>query len=329
VVRLLTLDDVIVVADPIAEVGLRLLRRSFREVRLVGSLDEAQFTKTVSDAQAIVTRLTNISRNVIESAGQLRVIVRHGVGVDNIDVAAATERGVQVVFTPEGFTVSVAEFTVGAMLSLLRRNKAADSAARAGNWAGRDLELVGTELFGKTVGIVGLGRIGFEVAKRIKPFEAELLYYDLVRHSEAERKIGIDFTPFHTLLARSDIVTLHVPATSENYHMLGRKELTLMKPTASLINMARGSVVDEAALVDVLSSGRLAGAALDVFEREPLTKENPLVQLPNVLLSPHMSGHTEEALDRTAVEVAEAVVMVLSGKRVRYIANPEVLKHCR
>jgi D-3-phosphoglycerate dehydrogenase len=325
----LTLDDVIVVTDRIAEAGLRLLRASFKDVRLVGSLDEARLAKTVSDAQVIVARLTKISRNVIESAGRLKLIVRHGVGVDNIDVAAATERGVQVVFTPEGFSASVAEFTIAAMLSLLRRMKTADSAARAGNWTARDSELIGTELFGKTVGIVGLGRIGLEVAKRIKPFEVELLYYDLVRHLEAERKIGIDFTPFNTLLTRSDVVSLHVPATSENYHILGRKELALMKPTALLINMARGSVVDEAALVDVLSSGRLAGAALDVFEREPLTKENPLVQLPNVLLSPHMSGHTEEALDRTAVEVAEAVVMVLSGKRARYLANPEVLKHPR
>ena len=317
----------IVLTESIAEPGMRLLRTEFREVRLANSPDENQLCKIVFDAQAIITRLTKVSRKVIESASQLKVIVRHGVGFDNVDLEAATEHGVQVVYTPEGFTVSVAEFTVGMILASLRHIREADAAVRAGNWNARYADLVGIELFGKTVGIVGLGRIGIEVAKRLKPFGVQLIYYDLVRRLEAEAEIPIRFAPLETLLKDSDIVSLHVPGTKQTFHMIGKKELALMKPSAMLVNMARGMVVDTVSSVEALSSRRLYGAVLDVFEKEPLPLDSPLGRLPNVLLSPHMSGHTEEALERTSVYVADAVRMVLSGEKARYLANPEVLKH--
>jgi D-3-phosphoglycerate dehydrogenase len=317
--------DVVVLTEPIAEEGMRLLRNEFREVRLARSADENQLCGIVSDAEAIVTRLTKITRRVVESAKRLKVIVRHGVGVDNIDLAAATEHGVQVVYTPEGLTVSVAEFTIGAILTLLRLVREADAAARSGNWNARYSELVGRELFGTTVGVVGLGRIGFEVAKRLKAFEVKLLYFDLVRRVEPESEISVRFTPFDMLLEESDIVCLHVPQTKETHHMLGNDEFARMKLGSVLVNMSRGAVVDETALVEALSSGRLSGAAIDVFEKEPLPLNSPLCKLRNVLLSPHMSAHTKEALSRTAIDVAEVLETVLSGKRARYLANPEVL----
>jgi phosphoglycerate dehydrogenase-like enzyme len=233
------------------------------------------------------------------------------------------------VYTALGLTVSVAEFTIAAILALLKRIKEADSAVRTGNWSARYSELVGTELFSKTVGIVGLGRIGLEVAKRLKPFGVDLVYCDLVRNPEAEREIPITFTPLPTLLKQSDIVSLHVPSTNETFHLISENELVLMKQGALLVNMARGTVIDETALVEAISSGKLAGAALDVFEKEPFTVDNPLSRFPNVLLSPHMSSHTHEALDRTAIDAAEAVIAVLSGKQTRYLANPEVLKRSK
>jgi D-3-phosphoglycerate dehydrogenase len=322
-------NDVIVLTEPIAEDGIRILRDEFREVKLVSGSDETQLCNGVSDASAIVTRLTQVTRRVIETAGQLKVIVRHGVGVDNIDLEAATERGVQVVYTPEGLTISVAEFTVGAILAMLKRMKEADTAVRDGNWNERYSELVGSELFGKMVGIIGLGRIGMEVARRLKAFEAILLYHDLVRRLDAETEIPIRFAPLDTLLMQSEIVCLHVPRTEETLHMIGKAEFALMKSGTVLVNMARGKVVDESALIEALSSRRLACAALDVFETEPLPLNNPLLKLPNILLSPHMSAHTKEALSRTAIEVAEAVKTVLSGREPRYLANPEVLKRTK
>ena len=318
--------DVVVLTEPIAEGGMRLLRDEFREVRLASNLTETQLCETVSDAQAIVTRLTKVTRKMIESARHLKVVVRHGVGVDNIDLEAATEHGVQVVYTPEGLSVSVAEFTIGTILTLLKRIREADAAVRGGNWNARYTDLVGTELFGKTVGIVGLGRIGIEVAKRLRALAVELVYNDIVRQPEAETEVPVRFVPLDTLLKRSDIVCLHVPGTKETFHMIGKSELAMMKPGAVLVNMSRGMVVDEIALTEALSSGGLDGVALDVFENEPLPSDSPLVQFPNVLLSPHMSAHTKEALERTAVEVAVAVKTALAGKTMRYLANPEVLK---
>mgnify|MGYP001104371340 CR=1 FL=1 len=319
-------DIVVVLTEPIAEAGALLLRSAFREVRLAGDTDETELCRIVSDAQAIVTRITRITRKIIESAAHLKVIVRHGVGVDNIDLEAATEHGVQVFSTPEGLTVSVAEFTIGAILALLRRTSAADAAVRSGNWHARYSELVGEELYGKTVGIVGLGRIGTEVARRLRPFGVEMLYYDLVRRVKIEKEVPIGFVSLDNLLRTSDVVSLHVPATKETFHMIGKQQLEIMKSGAILLNLARGTVVDEEAVFQALSTRRLAGAALDVFEQEPLPPDSPLVRLPNVLLSPHMSGHTREALDRTAMDVAKVLKAVFSGKRAPYLANPEVLK---
>lgn len=319
-------DVVVVLTEPIAETGMLLLRSVFREVRLASKTDETQLCRIVSDAQAIVTRLTRITRNVIESAGHLKVIVRHGAGVDNIDLEAATEHGVQVFCTPEGLTISVAEFTIGAILVLLKRIGAADAAVRSGNWDARYSELIGAELYGKTVGIIGLGRIGIEVARRLRPFGAEMLYYDLVRRFEIEKEIPVKFASLDNLLRASDVVSLHVPATKETFHMIGKQQLGIMKSGAVLLNMARGTVVDEVALFEALSTCRLAAAALDVFEKEPLPPDSPLARLPNVLLSPHMSGHTQEALDRMATDVAEVLKAVFSGNRAPHLANPEVLK---
>jgi len=303
--------------------GQEILRKHFKQVKLVA--DPEELLEEVSDAHAIVTRLKAIDHELIESASLLKIIVRHGVGTDKIDIASATEHGVLVAYTPESLSTSVAEYTVGTIISLLRLIREADRSVRSGNWNARQHELIGTELSGKTIGIVGLGRIGSEVAKRLNSFETNLIYYDLVRQPQREKKLTIKYSSLNSLLKRSDIVCLHVPATADTMHMIGENELASMRPAALLINMSRGSVIEEKALVDALSTNRLRGAALDVFDPEPPLLTNPLLQLSNVLLSPHMSGHTKEALSRTSVEVADAVIAGLSGKRPRHLSNPEVL----
>jgi phosphoglycerate dehydrogenase-like enzyme len=186
-------------------------------------------------------------------------------------------------------------------------------------------ELVGTDLRGKRVGLVGLGRIGGEVAKRLYAFQVNLAYYDIIRYPHLEQALGIRRVQLDELLRESDIITLHTPLTEQTRHMIGRREINLMKRTAILVNTSRGAVLDEEALVEAIRERKIVGAALDVYETEPLQRTSPLVPLPNVLLSPHMSGHTAEALRATGIQVAEEVIAVLSGKRPHYTANPEVL----
>lgn len=263
---------------------------------------------------------------MIDAAPELQVIARHGVGYDNIDVGHATKRGIPVVFAPEAISLSVAEYTVGMILALNRKMLSSDAAARSGEWVKRYHELVGTDLRGKTVGLVGLGRIGREVARRLHAFQVNLTYYDVVSYPELERELCIRRVPLDELLSRSDIVTLHAPFTEQTRHMIGRREINLMKRTAILVNTSRGAIIDEEALIEAIQAQRIAGAGLDVYENEPLETTNLLVRLRNVLLSPHMSGHTVEALRATAIQVAEEVRAVMSGQRARYIANPEALK---
>jgi D-3-phosphoglycerate dehydrogenase len=314
----------VLLLEQIHQDGVRVLRQ-FADPKLAQNASEPAVLGELKEVNGIITRLAKVTSTMIDAAPKLRVIARHGVGYDNIDVGHATRRGIPVVFAPEAISLSVVEFTVGMILAVNRKMTNADAAARSGDWTKRYHELVGTDLQGKTIGLVGLGRIGTGVARRLKAFQVNLTYYDVVPNPELERELGIRLVSLETLLRESDIITLHAPLTERTRHMIGRREINLMKQTAILVNTSRGPVLDEEALIEAVREQRIAGAALDVYETEPLQTTNSLVQLQNVFLSPHMSGHTVEALRATAIQVAEEVKAVLSGQRPHYTANPEVL----
>jgi glyoxylate reductase len=235
----------------------------------------------------------------------------HGVGVDHIDLKAAEEAGIKVANTPEALTDTVAEFTIGALIALLRKIKQADEAVRRGEWSRKYTDLVGVDLKGKSVGILGLGRIGLAVAKRLKPFDVKLYYYDKIRKYDVEESLGIKYMDFKELLSKSDIILIHLPLTEETYHIISRKEFELMRNGVYIVNMGRGALIDEAELIKQIEAGKVAGAALDVFEREPLPPESPLTKYENVLLTPHLAASSVEALKRLSMDVARKTLEIL------------------
>ncbi|RJS88916.1 hypothetical protein CW700_06105 [Candidatus Bathyarchaeota archaeon] len=304
----------VIVTEPIHPDGIDLLRRECEVVELPPGADEGDLLSQGLEADALITRgWIRVTREFLEAAHRLKVVAVHGVGTDHVDLEAAAEHEVLVFNTPTALTESVAEMTVALILSLLRRVVAADGAVRRGEWERKYSDLVGVELMGKTVGILGLGRIGSAVARRLKGFDVNLLYYDKVERREVEEELGIRRVGLEELLSTSDIITLHVPLTPETHHMISSREFDLMKEGAYLVNLARGRVIDEEALTEALRSGKLAGAALDVFEEEPPRRDNPLLSLENVILTPHIGASTREAMRRMAIQSAEGVLTALRG----------------
>jgi D-3-phosphoglycerate dehydrogenase len=275
----------------------------------------------MAGVDAVILRARGyVGPELMEAAPWLRVIGRHGVGVDNVDVEAATERGIWVVNTPEANAEAVAEHVFAMMLAFSRRIVQCDRATRKGDWDYRNRDF-GFEVLGKTLGIVGMGQIGSRVAAiGMRAFSQQVLYTDAVARPEVEREFGARRVSLEELLAGADIVTVHVPATPETRGLLGRKQIARMRPGALFINCSRGAVVDEEALVAALESGHLGGACLDVFAVEPVPGDSRLLRLPNVLLSPHKAGQTEESMRRMAL-VAEDVVRVLQGETPRFPVN--------
>ena len=278
----------------------------------------------------IITSQHRISRRVIYECPRLKVIGKYGSkpGPDNVDLVAATERGIPVVYSPEANSDSVAEHTVALILCLLKRICFLDHLLKQGVWrdeflAKKDLN---RELKDKTVGIIGLGAIGKRVARILQSFGTRLIGYDPYISPEALAEINITLVKnLDELLRESDIVTIHASLTPETFHMIGERELRLMKPTAFIINTARGALIDEIALVKALKEKWIAGAALDVFEKEPPPKDHLLLQLSNVIVTPHFASCTYEAFEKETVTVHKDVVRVLMGCKPIYIANPEVL----
>lgn len=287
---------------------------------------EDMLLEEMKDVDAvIITSQQKITRRIIYNCPKLKVIVKYGSkpGIDNVDYDAANERGIVVCYTPGANSDSVAEHTIALMLGILKKLCYTSQKLRQGYW--REKGLLGHELKGKTVGIIGVGTIGKLVAKKLQGFEAKLLGYDPYVSEEDVKDLNIELTNLEDLLRRSDIVTLHAILTDETYYMIGEKELKMMKPTAILVNTARGALINEKVLIKALQEGWMAGAALDVFEVEPPTKDNPLLKLENVLATPHFASCTCEAWAREAFMAAEEVVRVLEGYKPRFIANPEVL----
>lgn len=310
----------VLLTEPIHPAGTEKLAEE-ADWWLAPGLDETTLTRELAQADGIVLRARGfLGAAQMDAAPRLRVIGRHGVGLDNVDLDAATERGIWVVYTPLANAEAVAEHVFGVLLAFSKRILLADAAVRRGDWDYRSRD-PGFEIFGRTLGIVGMGRIGMRVAAiGARGFGQRILYADVVDRPDAERAFGAERRPLEELLAGSDIVTLHVPATPETKHLLNRERFRWMKPGAFLINASRGAVVEESALVEALRSGRLAGAALDVFEEEPLPLDSPLLSLSNVILSPHKAGQTEESMRRMAM-VTEDILRVLRGEMPCYPAN--------
>ncbi len=316
----------------IPEPGLEILRK-YVDVELHESKEwppkREELIEKVKDKDGLLCLLTDkIDAEVMDAAPNLKVISTYSVGFDHIDIEAATKRGIYVTHTPGVLTDAVAEFTVGLLLAVTRKIVDADKIVRGGQWdkPWNPFFLTGPELKGKTLGIVGLGRIGRAVAKKVKGFEMKVIYYDVYRNEKAEKELGVEYADLETLLKTSDFVSLHVPLLKETYHMIGEKELKMMKPTAYLINTARGAVVDTDALVKALKEGWIAGAALDVFEQEPLPPDHPLTKLDNVILAPHIASATIEARRKMAELAANNLVAVLKGEMPPALVNKEVLK---
>jgi len=294
----------VLLADPISDDGLAPLLGDDR-FELV-ERDEGDLARQLADADAVIVRSgTTLTRELIEAAPKLRVIGRAGVGVDNIDLDAATERGVAVLNAPAGNTTSAAELTFALLLSLARSIPAADRSMRAGEWDRTTFR--GIELHGKTLGLVGAGRIGAEVAKRARAFGMRVVAYDPYLPDERADTLGLVVAPLERVLEEADVLSLHVPLTEATENLIDAAALARMKPSAYLINAARGGVVDESALIDALREGRLGGAALDVFADEPPASDHPLRTLEGVVLTPHLGAATREAQRNVAQEIAGAV----------------------
>ena len=310
----------ILVTDGIEAEVLAALRK--RHTVDVIEANPKQLLDLVRDVDAIVVRSrTKLTAAVIEKATKLKVIARAGVGVDNIDLDAATKRGIPVVYAPAASTVAVAELAIGHMLSLARHLSEADRSVKEGKWEKRRFE--GVELAVKTLGLVGSGRIGAEVARRARAFGMRVLAYDPYLTAAAARERGIELTDLATVLGSSDFVSVHAALTPETRGMVGARELGMMRRTAYLVNCARGEIVQEEALADALRAGTIAGAAIDVFSKEPPTG-SPLVGAPNIVFTPHLGASTKEAQARAGAVVAEQVELVFAGKRAEFVANPDV-----
>ncbi|MEW6081558.1 MAG: phosphoglycerate dehydrogenase [Bacillota bacterium] len=306
------------VADAIAQPGVDLLL-SEAEVDNCPGLPRDALLERVATCDALVVRSqTKVSRELLQAGNNLKVVGRAGVGVDNIDVEEATSRGIVVVNVPGGNTMAACEHTLALLFAIARNIPQADAALRKSQWERE--AFMGTELNGKVLGVIGTGKVGLEVARRARSLGMEVIAYDPYISPEQISKMDISQVSLEETLSRADFVTLHCPLTRETRGMIGRDEIALMKPSARLINCARGSVVDEKALCQALKEGRIAGAALDVFSKEPLGP-SPLVDLPNVVLTPHLGASTVEAQDYNAIYVAEQVLKALKGLPVESAVN--------
>lgn len=287
------------------------------------SLSEAEVTPLVSDIVGYIAGNDELNNRVIAKADQLKVISRQGAGFDRIDLEACTKRGIVVCNAFGAGAPAVAEFTFGSMLAIGRRIFAGQSALRAGNWFART-DIGGTTLVGTTLGIVGLGHIGRELARLVRGFRMPVLYYDVARAAN-EAELGVEYRELTELLSQADFISINVGLNPATYHMISDKEFELMKPTSYIVNTSRGGVIDEDALYRALVGGRIAGAALDVFEKEPVSPDNPLLSLPDkVLLTPHIAGVSDAAKLAMLELATDNLLAVLQGQRPKFVTNPAV-----
>jgi D-3-phosphoglycerate dehydrogenase len=311
----------VLICDKLEAPGLDLLRQAGLELDNRPGLTGAALQEALQAAEGVVVRSgTRITAELLETPGKLRAIVRAGVGVDNIDVAAATRRGIVVMNTPGGNTVSTAEHTITMLMALARHIAAADASIKQGKWDRG--KFVGTQLAGKTLAVVGLGRVGREVARRAAGLDMKVVGYDPFLSPERAGQLGIESVAgLPELLPRCDFLTVHTPLTEETRNLIGAGELAQMKRGSRVLNCARGGIINEEALAEALRSGQIAGAALDVFVQEPPGADSPLVKLPNVVVTPHLGASTLEAQTSVALEAAQLLIDFLTRGVVQFAVN--------
>ena len=312
----------VLICDPISPKGIDYFRQQpgFRVTVLEKRLSEAELLPVVKEAEAMVVRSeTKVTRKVMEAAPKLRVVGRAGVGVDNVDVDAATQRGIIVMNTPSGNTISTAELTFSMLMALARKIPQAHSSMKSGEWNRKAFQ--GTELYNKTIGILGMGRIGSEVAKRAQAFGMTVLAYDPYLNLARAKALQVELVELDDLYARADFITVHMPMSDETNGMINAAAFGKMKKGVRVLNCARGGIINEKDLYEAINSGKVAGAALDVYEVEPLPKDFPLRTLPQVIMTPHLGAITEEAQENVGIEVAEAITDYLVNGAVRNAVN--------
>ena len=312
----------VLVSDSISDEGINILR-GYAQVDIKLGLKPEEIISLIGDYEALVVRSqTQVSAKVIEAGKKLQVIGRAGVGVDNIDVKEATRRGIIVVNAPTGNTISAAEHTIALMLALARHIPQANTMLKSGVW--RRSDFIGTEVRGKTLGIIGLGNVGSEVARRARGLEIKLTACDPFISADHARNLHVELVSLKKLLKESDFITFHIPLTTSTKRLIGAKELALVKPTVRIINTARGGLIDEEALAKAVKEKRVAGAAIDVFATEPTTK-SILFEDNNIIVTPHLGASTAEAQVMAARDIAEQIVDVLNGNLPRYAVNAPLI----
>ena len=312
----------VLVADPIAPEGIEILKKS-ADVDVKTGLKPEELLAIIGEYEGLMVRSeTKVTAKIIEAGKKLQVIARAGVGIDNIDVEAATQRGIVVVNAPTANTMAAAEHSIALMLAMSRNIPQAHESLKGGAWKRQNF--VGVEVRNKTLGIVGLGNVGSEVARRVQGFQMKVLGYDPYVSPEHARNLRVELVPLEQIIREADFITLHLPLTPQSKNMIGAKEISIMKPTVRIINCARGGLIDEQALDQALREGKIAGAALDVFAQEP-PKDSPLLKNERVIVTPHLGASTQEAQANVAIDAAEQIVSVLNGQPVRYAVNAPLI----
>ncbi len=311
----------ILVSDPLSEEGIKILKevKEF-QVDVITDLKPDKLKEVIKDYDALIVRsATKVTKDILASASRLKAIGRAGVGLDNVDLDAATQKGVIVMNTPSGNTMSTAELTMSMVLALSRNIPQANASTKKGEW--KRSKFMGVELYGKVLGVVGFGRIGSEVAKRSLSFGMKILAFDPFLSKEVAEGLGVEIVELKELLERADYISVHTPLTDETRHMISTEQFASMKKGVRVINCARGGIIDESALIQAIKDGKVAGAAFDVFEAEPVSADSELLKLDNVIMTPHLGASTEEAQVNVAIEVAEIVRDALLGRGIHNAAN--------
>jgi len=319
----------VLVSDKLSEDGLDVFRKAGFEVDHTPEITQEEIRDSIHEYDAWVIRSrSKATAEILEKATKLRVIGRAGVGVDNVDKVAASKRGIIVMNTPGGNTISTGEHAIAMMMSIARKIPMADASMKQGKW---DKKLfMGSEFRGKTLGVIGFGRIGQEVAKRMKGFQMSILAYDPFVPEDHMNQMGVSSATVDEICEKADFITLHTPLSAETKNLINAERLKVMKKTTRVVNCARGGIIDEPALAEALKSGEIAGAALDVFENEPLADDSPLRECDNIILTPHIAASTTEAQENVAIQVAEQIVDLLKNNKILNAINapsidPEVL----
>ncbi|MEI6795625.1 MAG: phosphoglycerate dehydrogenase [Methanomassiliicoccales archaeon] len=311
----------LLVTDELSKEGMDMLMKDGgAEVTVRPKISQEELIKIIPEYDGLIIRSgTKVTAEVIEAGKNLKVIGRAGVGVDNVDVEAATRRGILVMNTPAANIISACEHTMAMMLSLARNIPWADKSVKEGKW--EKSKFMGVELSGKTLGIIGIGRIGGEVAKRAKSFGMKMIGFDPFISQEAAVKLGVRLLPLDEVCREADFITVHAALTPTTHNLISTAQFALMKPTVMIVNCARGGIIDEAAWCEALRTKRIAGAAIDVFEQEPLPKDSPFLSLENAVLTPHLGASTKEAQEKVSIEMAEHVKIFIKDKRVTNAVN--------